>query len=254
MDEQKDVVDPEAPLSKFFESNAGDGTNVFEHYLTGLPFVMCFGSCFLTLFLIGLDQTIVAPLYSTMGNEFNDFNNIGWIMSRYMLSMCVLSATWGRLSILYGRKSSLLAAIALFEGGSLMCALAENMSVLIGGRVLVGVGAGGVQTLVFVVGTKLVPINQRPTIFVALSIAFSIASIVGPLIGGGFATNITWRWAFYLNLPIGGFASALLILFFHPPKPKLTWKEKLQGPDYLGTLLSTACFTLFLLALSFWWE
>ncbi len=236
---------------KFFESNAGDGTTVFDQYLHGFPLYMCLGSCFASLFLIGLDQTIVITILEEVGNKFNGYNKMGWISAGYMLSMAVFAATWGKMSIIFGRKWSLLLAIVLFEAGSLMCALANDIDVLIGGRILAGIGGGGIQTLVFIVSSELTPINQRPLVFVILGLSFACSSVTGPLIGGAFTLHASWRWYFYINLPIGGLAGGLLTIFFSPPKAKGSLREKLKLIDYPGTFLLTSGVVIFLLALTF---
>ncbi|CDR41453.1 CYFA0S07e02300g1_1 [Cyberlindnera fabianii] len=246
-----ELADAAVPKQKFHESNAGDGTTVFDQYLTGLPLVMSFGSCFITLFLIALDQTIIVTLLTKVGEKFNAYDKIGWVSSGYMLSMAVFAQTWGKFSIIFGRKYSLLAAIILFEAGSLMCALANDMNVLIGGRVLAGIGGGGIQSLVFIVGSEMVRIDKRPVAFALLGAAFSVASVIGPIIGGAFTEKVSWRWCFYINLPLGGVAFCALTYFFNPPPPRFTWKQKLEQIDFVGIFLLCSGVVLFLLGLTF---
>ena len=136
-------------------------------------------------------------------------------------------------------------AILIFQGGSLMCALANSMNVLIGGRVMAGIGGAGVNSGVFVIVSEVVPINKRPMALSLLGIIFAIASVLGPLIGGAFTSNVTWRWAFYLNLPIGGVSLAVFIFTFHPPKPKVNIKQELLRFDYLGTFLLISGWVVF---------
>ena len=107
-------------------------------------------------------------------------------------------------------------AVVLFEAGSLMCALANSMNVLIGGRVLAGVGGAGINSGVFVIASEVLPINKRPFALSIFAITFAVASVLGPLIGGAFTSHVTWRWAFYINLPVGGVA---LIVFYIPSVP-----------------------------------
>ncbi|KAM9921462.1 hypothetical protein OXX80_012169, partial [Metschnikowia pulcherrima] len=147
---------------KFFEADAGDGTRREDFYLTGVTLGLCVLSLFLCMFLFALDQLIVATLLSTVGNKFNAVNQIGWLTSGFLISMTVLVLVWGKIAIIFGRKTSMVAAVVLFEAGSLMCALSNSMNVLIGGRVLAGVGGGGIQTLVFIVITEVFPIQKRP--------------------------------------------------------------------------------------------
>ena len=142
-------------------------------------------------------------------------------------------------------------AIILFEGGSLMCALASSMNVLIGGRVLAGVGGAGINSGVFVIASEVVPINKRPFALSIFSVTFAIASVLGPLIGGAFTSHVTWRWAFYINLPVGGLALAVFLYSFRPPTPKVDIKAELLRFDYFGTFLLISGCVVFLLALTF---
>ncbi|MDN6194339.1 MAG: MFS transporter, partial [Alkalibacterium sp.] len=121
---------------KFIESDAGDGSKREDQYLHGPRLALCFVAIFLCLFLVALDQTIIATLLTVVGNKFNGFDKIGWLSAGFLLSMAVFTATWGKISIIFGRKITMFIAVSLFEAGSLMCALANDMNVLIGGRVL----------------------------------------------------------------------------------------------------------------------
>lgn len=235
---------------KFIESDAGDGTTREEQYLTGMKLALCIVSIFFCMFLFALDQTIVATLLTEVGNKFNAFDKIGWLTSGFLISMAALVAVWGKLSIIFGRKLTMIVAIILFEAGSLMCALANNMDVLIGGRVLAGVGGGGIQSLSFIIVTEILPINKRPLGMALLGCVFAMASVLGPLIGGAFTSHVSWRWCFYINLPIGGVAGALFIYGFNPPKTKGNWKDKIMMIDYVGVVLMTAAFVVFLMALT----
>lgn len=236
---------------KFIESDAGDGSRREDQYLHGPKLALCFVSIFLCLFLVALDQTIVATLLTVVGNKFNGFDKIGWLSAGFLLSMAVFAATWGKISIIFGRKITMFIAIVLFEAGSLMCALANDMNVLIGGRVLAGVGGGGIQSMVFILISEIVPLEVRPLGMAGLGCTFAVASVLGPLIGGAFTSNVSWRWSFYINLPIGGIAAAFFFWAFNPPKTKGSIREKLKMIDYLGTALMSAGLVVFLLALTF---
>lgn len=243
---QKGAVD-----KKFVESNAGDGTTVYQQQLHGIRLYTTFAACFITLFLIGLDQTIVLTILVDVGSLFNAYDKIGWISSSYMLTLAVFAATWGKASIIFGRKYSALVAIALFEAGSLVCALSNNVNTLIGGRVLAGIGGAGIQNVVFIICSESVQISKRPLVFAALGVAFACSSVSGPLIGGALTQHVTWRWCFYINLPLGGVAALAFIFFFNPPKPKGTWKEKILALDYIAVGLLSCGLVLFLLGLTF---
>ena len=238
-------------LGHFKESDAGDGTLREDQYIHGTRLVLCFVSLFLCLFLFALDQTIVATILSTVGNKFNAFENVGWLSSGFLLTMAVFIQPYGKLSIIFGRKWSMVVAVVIFEAGSLMCALAPTMNVLIGGRVLAGVGGAGIQGLTFVIVSEVVPMNKRPVGMTILSVTFAVASVLGPLIGGAFTTHVTWRWSFYINLPVGGFALAVFLYSFRPPFPKVDIWEELKQFDYIGTFFFISGSVIFLLAITF---
>ena len=240
-----------ATTRKFLESDAGDGSRREDHYLRGIKLFLCLLSLYVSLFLMALDQTIIVTLLSEVGNKFHSLDNIGWLLSGFLLSMAVLVATWGTLLIVFGRKYAMYAAIVIFEAGSLMCALANNMNVLIGGRVLAGCGGGGINSLVFIILTEVVPIERRPLAMAMLGAVFACASVLGPLVGGAFTSHVLWRWCFYINLPIGAVAAAFLTFAFNPPKPQGSGRAKLAKIDYLGTFLLVVGLVLFLLALTF---
>lgn len=230
--------------------SAGDGTTAADQVLHGVPLLLCSISLLLCMFLVALDQTIVATILSTVGNKFDDFGDVSWIASGFLLPTAVLAMNWGKISLVFGRKYTMIAAVILFEGGSLMCALANSMDVLIGGRVLAGVGGGGIQVMVFVIITEITTIDKRGMFQGLIGAAFGIASVVGPLVGGAFTSHVSWRWCFYINLPVGGVALAFITIFFNPPRTRGSLKEKLLMIDYFGTLLLGAGLTLLLLALS----
>lgn len=235
----------------FIESDAGDGTRSDDQHLHGTKLLISLLSLFLCLFLVGLDQTIVSTLLTVVADKFNGFDKVGWMTSGFMLSMTVFVATWGKLSIIFGRKATILLAIAIFEAGSLICALAGSMDVLIGGRVLAGIGGGGLQSLVIIIMSEVAGMEKRSVVIAGFSVTFILASVVGPLIGGAFTTNVTWRWCFYINLPIGGVAGLVFFWVFNPPKVKGNLKEKAKMIDYFGTFLLIVGLVVFLLALTF---
>lgn len=243
-------VEAQVALKKFIEKDAGDGTNRFDQQEHGAALVISLLSCSIALFLIALDQTIIFTILVKVGNKWGQYDKVAWIATGYMLTMAMFVQIWGKCSIFFGRKPSLLSAICIFEIGSLVAAVSPSMDALIVGRVIAGIGGGGIQVLVFIVVSEMVPISKRSLIFALMGVIFSVSSIIGPLMGGAFTDNVSWRWCFYINLPLGGFAFCALFFFFHPPSPIFTWRERFQQIDYIGSFLMVSGIVLSLVALS----
>ena len=151
-------------------------------------------------------------------------------------------------------KTSYLAAIAVFEVGSLICAVAHNSVTLIVGRAIAGLGAAGIASGVYIIIAFSAAPEKRAVFTGILGAVYGIASVIGPLLGGVFTQYATWRWCFYVNLPIGGVAAAVIILTFHAPpaaKPQeATLKEKILQMDLPGTFVILGAIICFLLGMS----
>lgn len=236
---------------KFIQADAGDGTTAQEQYLHGYPLLLTLASLVCTLFITALDQTIVSTILTKVSEQFGGFDKVGWLTLGFLLPMACLMPLYGKLLIAFGRKQTLAVGIIIFEIGSLVAALANSMDMLIGGRVIQGVGGGAIQLMVTVVLSESVPINKRPLAMTLIGTTFLVALVCGPFIGGAFTTHVSWRWCFYINLPVGGCAFAIMMLVFHPPSPKGSVRAKLAKIDFVGTFLIAAGLVLVLLAMTF---
>ncbi|CAI4036668.1 hypothetical protein SMKI_15G5190 [Saccharomyces mikatae IFO 1815] len=244
-----------------------------------LSLTLCITSLLLTLFLAALDIVIVVTLYDTIGIKFHDFGNIGWLVTGYALSNAVFMLLWGRLAEILGTTECLMISVVIFEIGSLISALSNTMGTLIGGRVIAGFGGSGIESLAFVVGTSIVQENYRGIMITALAVSYVIAEGVGPFIGGAFNEHLSWRWCFYINLPIGAFAfislafccasggkwlskkwllskiNSITSYKYYEIFKASFWKKVFQilvfKLDMIGIILSSAGFTLLMLGLSF---
>lgn len=186
-------------------------------YQKGAVLYACTFSLALANFLAALDVMIVTTLIDEVGEHFHAYSQTGWVVAGYSLPNAVLSLLWGRLaSSVFGFKTSMIISIVVFEVGSVVCATAQSMNSLIGGRVIAGIGGSGIQSLSFVIGSTIVPERQRGMVIAFMGASFGIASVVGPFLGGVFTTHVTWRWCFWINLPIGGLALVIFVFFYNP--------------------------------------
>ncbi|KAL3233066.1 hypothetical protein RNJ44_04982 [Nakaseomyces bracarensis] len=201
------------------ESIRDKGTNAFgQEYPSGINLYIPLVSIILCLFLAALDIMIVTTVIEDVARQFSAYSKVGWLFTGYSLPNALLVLVWGRVATLVGFKTSMLTAIIIFEIGSLVSALANSMDMLIGGRVIAGVGGSGIQSLVFVIASTIVEERKVGMIVAILGSAFGISSVVGPFLGGAFTSHVTWRWCFYINLPIGGLAFFLFLCFYDPYK------------------------------------
>ncbi|CAO3652070.1 unnamed protein product [Cunninghamella blakesleeana] len=211
--------------------------------------IMTFIALQVALFLSALDSTIVSTILPHIGSEFNQMTIVSWVATAYILTFDAFQPMFAKFSDIFGHKWTLITAIIIFLIGSLLCGISTTMIMLIISRALSGVGAAGIFSGVFIVISEIVPLEKRGNYQGAINAVFAFAGIGGPL--GGFTDNITWRWCFYINLPIGGAAIILLFFFLDLPTQKSSLIAKLKRIDYLGTLIILIAALLFLLALNF---
>ncbi|KAL9109898.1 MAG: hypothetical protein Q9227_005421 [Pyrenula ochraceoflavens] len=214
--------------------------------------VPAMGAIYLAVFLIALDRTIIGTATPTISREFNSFGDIAWYESGFLLPFCVLQLSFGCVYKYYSSKWVLSTLVAIFEIGSIVCAAAPSSNALIVGRVIQGIGGTGVTAGAFLLISLLVPLQSRPKWSGGLGAMFGIASIVGPVLGG-FLTSITWRWCFWINVPIGGIALVFLVFLTpnSPPPAKAadTWRGRVLQLDPLGFVLFGPAIICFLFAL-----
>ncbi|KAI4212412.1 MAG: hypothetical protein LQ351_004844 [Letrouitia transgressa] len=163
------------------------------------------------------------------------------MLAAYLLTTAAFQLVFGKLYTFFSIKWVFLAAVAIFELGSLICGVAPNSTALIIGRAIAGLGSAGIFSGAYLIIATSVPLAKRPTFTGLIGGMYGIASVVGPLLGGAFTVSISWRWCFYINLPIGGIAVAVILFFFTPITQdnglgSLTWRQRLQQLDALGTV------------------
>src|SRR5256886_10750097 len=200
-------------------------------------------SLMLTMFLAALDQTIVATALPTIGRQFHDVTSLSWVISAYLLASTAVAPVFGTLSDIYGRRAMVIAALSLFVIGSILCAVAPNMPVLILARGLQGLGGGGIMPIVQTVISDVVTPRERGQYQAYFSGVWVAAGIGGPILGGVFAEHLHWSMIFWINVPLGLGSLALLL----PKMGKIPVFHRRRKVDWLRGPLLMAAPVLFLL-------
>jgi len=196
------------------------------------------------LLLAALDQTIVATALPRVVSDLGGITQYTWVFTAYMLGSTVTVPLYGKLGDVHGRKPLFIVAIVIFLVGSALCGAAQNMWQLVIFRAVQGIGAGGLFPLTLAMVAMIVPPRDRGRYQGLIGSVFAGASIVGPLVGGFIVDNASWRWIFYVNLPVGGLALAVILLTM----PKRPYKQE-HSIDWLGAAVLAAATTALLLGL-----
>ncbi|KAJ5884080.1 uncharacterized protein N7473_010966 [Penicillium subrubescens] len=224
-------------------------------YPKGIEAFFIMTALVLSITLCSLDQTIVATAIPKITDQFHSLNDISWYGSAYFMTLGAFQSTWGKAYKYFPLKTSFLVAIFIFELGSLIAAVAPNSTTLIVGRAISGLGASGIAPGVYTISAFAAEPTKRATYTGVIGVSYGVAAVCGPLIGGGLTKGVSWRWCFYINLPIGGLAAFVILLTFKTPKAakvvEATLKEKLLHMDPIATVLTMGALACLLLALQY---
>ncbi|KAH7906463.1 transporter [Hygrophoropsis aurantiaca] len=268
--------DANVPLSlELTSSSQGESSLASQEtsiLLAGRRLAVVFLSFVVAFCLVAVDQTILSTALPTIASHFNAVSDLSWIASAYFLPQAAFMLFFGRVLTIAPAKPVFLTSIAIFELGSLFCAVSPSVNFLIFGRAVAGFGAAGLWVSIMSIVGRVTTMAQRPLLMGLFGAVFAVSSIVGPLLGGVFAgmnlnfhaviknsyttlpitERVSWRWCFYINLPLGAFAIVIVALFLpniaasdEKGSPMQRWKRL----DWVGTSLSFAMVTFLLIAL-----
>lgn len=236
------------------KQSVSDVTASETQYLEGWALAIVITGFMLSLFLPALDQLILTTAIPHIVSQFDALSDISWIPNAYFLTMACFMIVFGQVLNLVPLKQFVLGSIFIFELGSLLCGVAFNINFLLFGRGIAGIGAAGLYVVTFTAIAQIAPLEKRARLFGIVGAVFGLSSVIGPLVGGALTQVSSWRWCFYINLPIGGIA-ALVVFLFLPNYPAPPRKENRQGwrvlfsVDFVGAVLVIGATIMFLYAL-----
>ncbi|KAJ7911353.1 ABC transporter [Mycena leptocephala] len=249
-----------APEDDAPEKGQATGTAAVDEstILTGKKLAIVFVAMLLSVLLIALDQTILATALPRIASDFQAFTLQGWVATSFVLAQTVFILFYGQVLRIFAAKWVMVIAIAIFEIGSLLCGVSQNVDQLIAGRTVSGAGAAGIFVAMIQIISQATRLEDRPRLYGLFGAVFGMSSIIGPLIGGGFTDHVTWRWCFFINLPVGGVSIAAVTFLLKAAPPlgsdptKRSWTDIMKQVvrmDFVGATLVAGTITSLVLAL-----
>ncbi|KAI0636269.1 MFS multidrug transporter [Trametes polyzona] len=216
----------------------------------GSAFWLSFLAIVVCNILSALDVTAVSTTLPTITHDLNGDNDFVWVGAAYGLASTAMLPFCGRLADVFGRRPIMLISVAFFFVGSALCGSAQDMNMLIAARTIQGVGGGGIINMSSIIVSDLVPLVERGAYQGIVVLAWAFAAAIGPVVGGSLAQKASWRWLFYINLPLAGIAFILVAVFLRVRTPEGSLKSKLARVDWIGNAIIVAGTTLALIALT----
>ncbi|CAI7597832.1 unnamed protein product [Penicillium discolor] len=249
------------PHKEESQNDTLEATKSKSQHITGLKLGLVVASVTFVAFLMLLDMSIIVTAIPHITSEFHSLNDVGWYGSAYLLANCALQPLAGKLYTHLGLKYTFFAFLCIFELGSVLCGAARSSTMLIVGRAVAGMGGSGLVNGALTILSTAAPKHKQPVLIGVMMGLSQIAIVCGPLLGGAFTQHATWRWCFYINLPIGAVAAFLLLVITIPDrisfmdselstdKSMANIKSTLRKLDLVGFVVFAAFATMISLAL-----
>lgn len=207
-----------------------------------------------SIFLFSLDNTIVADIQHAVVEDFDDISKLPWLAGAFLMGAAATNLVWGKIYAGFEAKSMYLACVVLFEVGSALCGGAPSMNALIVGRAIAGVGGSGLYIGVMTLISVTTSLHERPMYVGLTGLVWGIGTVLGPIVGGAFTdSSAGWRWAFYINLIIGGVFSPVWIFLLPTSDPRkgTPYKKRAGEIDWVGTVIIIGAFVSGIMGISF---
>lgn len=246
--------DPSARPGEASETSEEQKLIAEPDYPQGLAFWSIMLAAGLAVMLVGLDTTIVATAVPAITDHFHTVSDIGWYSTAFRLSMCSFQFLFGKLYKIFSVKRIFLTTLTIFQLGVLLCATASSSKMFVFGRAIAGLGSAGVIAGCFTLIVQILPLRLRPLWTSVLGGAEALAIIAAPLLGGVLTEKLSWRWCFWISLPLGAITMIVVAFVLNNPQKRggegMAWKEKLHQLDLIGTLVFLPSLTCLFIALS----
>ncbi|KAF1850894.1 MFS general substrate transporter [Cucurbitaria berberidis CBS 394.84] len=248
------VSDPEGDQPRLQPSTDQSEIQVESEELQGSRLVLVTISFMLSILLVALDQNIISTAIPKITAQFQTTNDIGWWGAAYLLAQMAFQPPFGRVYIYFDMKRTYQVSLLIFTVGSIICAVSKSSAVFTFGRAFAGVGAAGINSGAFAIGTRIVPMKNRPLYLSIVSSMYGVSAVAGPLLGGVFADSkaLTWRFCFWINLPICGLALASITFFLRTrfqSNTNIALTQKLLRLDIQGSTILIGASVCLIIAL-----
>lgn len=218
--------------------------------LTKTKFYLVILALLVSLIMSSLNISNVTTAIPKICGEFNSFEHYSWIITSYMLGNTAFQPMFGKFADIFGRRPVMLFSLVLFAASSLLCGASSSFGMIVVVRAFQGISSGGLMSMVNIIIADIVPLKTRGGVMGIIGAVFAVSSVVGPFVGGFLTDHISWRWVFYLNVPLGVISFIVISICVNIPAPPGSMIEKIKRIDFVGTFFIITSLVCLLLGLS----